>query len=769
MTKKIFILLLVLSLGIFSKSVHASHVSGGEVTYSYVGPNQYQVNLILYWDCGSFDPGTSQTMTATNTCGLASVNFTVNLDTAYEISQICPSSLNQTTCGTGSLPGNKKNVYSAIVTLPGACTLWTFEHTSCCRNVSTNVPTQPSYTFYATLNNVAAPTNNSPYYTSQPLPYFCVNQPVCFSPGVVELDGHTLSFSFVSAMDGNSTTPVPYAGGYSGTSPMPGIAIDPITGLISFTPTMQGNFVVSFLVTETNASGVVVGSVIRDIQMIVVNCSNQVISCNAGTLTNLTGTGATQTGPNSMQICENIPFTFQATFQDPDAGDILTISSNIAQVLPGAVITMTGTNPVTITVSWTAPPGSANTNTTFAVTVADDACPVPGQQTTNYIIDVLSAASAGPDQLKCGNQGVTLNSVGPGTVFNWSVLSGDPIVVGTNFSCNPCQNPVASPSVTTTYVLTCSGGNGCIINDTVTVNVVPDFTYNVTQSGTSSCLLQPIQLGIANLTPNTTGYTYNWSPATYLSSTTISNPVATITAPGTYNYTVSVTSPQGCVKTDNVAITVVPAVSPTITAHADTSFCGGGTANLGVSFGNAVPAVCGLTTSGPCAVPLPYTIGTGNLTTNAYPTPFASFWHDGRIQILYLASELIAGGMTGGKISSAAFNIVTKGSIAPYNGFTIKMKCTPLSSLPTTFQTGLTTVYGPISSTTTVGWNTYNFPTAYEWDGISNIIVEVCFDNTAYDPQNDVVQKTTTAFNSTIMQYTDGAVGCSLNAPTTYT
>lgn len=767
MIKKITAIIgLVILFSSLPKFVTASHVSGGEITYTSLGGNQYKVVLVNYWDCSAFDPGTSLSVTANNTCGLASVSFTVALDSALEISQICPSSLNQTSCTAGgTLPGNKKNVYSAIVTLPGVCSLWTFEHTSCCRNTSINVTTQPSYTFYATLNNVIAPTNNSPYFTSQPLPYMCVNQPVCYSPGVVELDGNTLSYSLVDAMDGNSTTPVAYAGGYSGSAPMPGITIDALTGLISFTPTAIGNFVVSFMVTEKDINGIVIGTVIRDIQMVVVNCTNQVIPCNSGGIFNLVGIGATPTGPNSLTICENIPFSFQMSFTDPDAANILSYTTNISQVLVGSTITSSGTNPIQITVGWTAPPGSSGLNTTFALTISDNACPVTGQQTVNYLIDVLSATNAGPDQIKCGTQGVTLNAVGPGTVFDWSVISGPPLVVGTNFSCTPCQNPIASPTSTTTYLLTCNGGNGCLLTDTVIVNVVPNFTYNITQSATASCLLQPIQLGIINLSPAGAGYTYQWVPATYLSNASIANPVASITSPGTYTYTVTITNPSGCVKKDSLTISVIPAVTPSITAFADTTFCSGQTATLALSFGNGVPATCGLSATGGCASSVPITLGTGTLSTNQYPTPFTGFWDNGRIQILYTSAELNALGFVGGKITSLAFDVSQKNSSAPYNGFKIKMGCTSLSSLPnTSFQNVSTVVYGPVATNTAVGWNVFNFATPYEWDGISNLIVEMCYSNTTYT-STDVLNKTTTAFASVVNDYEDPTAGCTLATP----
>ena len=64
-------------------------------------------------------------------------------------------------------------------------------------------------------------------------------------------------------------------------------------------------------------------------------------------------------------------------------------------------------------------------------------------------------------------------------MFNWSVVAGPPMTPG-NFSCNPCSNPVASPTATTTYQVVSNLSGTCDNIDTVTVFVVPSFTYNVT-------------------------------------------------------------------------------------------------------------------------------------------------------------------------------------------------------------------------------------------------------------------------------------------------
>ena len=74
--------------------------------------------------------------------------------------------------------------------------------------------------------------------------------------------------------------------------------------------------------------------------------------------------------------------------------------------------------------------------------------------------------------------------------------------------------------------------------------------------------------------------TYSWSPATFLSSTSIANPVATgVTADTTY--TVTITTNAGCTATATAAVTVSTGIAIT-TQPAAASFCQGTTATLSV-------------------------------------------------------------------------------------------------------------------------------------------------------------------------------------------
>ncbi|MGZ4033693.1 MAG: hypothetical protein ACXVP4_02415, partial [Bacteroidia bacterium] len=769
--KKITTITFFLLSFLFTQSAKASHIAGGDLSYVCLGGNQYQLNLNLFVDCLGFDPGVTQTITCTSSCG-GSVTASVNVTNpgGTEISQLCPSMIGMSTCSGGTLPGMWVFHFTGTVTLAPPCDTWTMSWTTCCRNAAIlNLVTPSSFGSYiqATLNSATAACNNSPTFTSQPIPYVCSGQLVNYNYGVVEVDGDSLYYSLINAMDAGAT-PLTYSAGYSAAVPIPGIVIDPYTGQLTFTPTTLGNFVVVVLVQEYDSSGNLIGTVMRDIQFIVQSCSNVVPDATAGTITGLTGT-AVQSGPYSLEMCEGSTFAFNAVYTDANAGDILSYISNIMTVLPGAVVTSSGTNPMMLTISWTAPGGSAGTNTNFSVTVNDGACPVMGEQTFVYNINVNPRTLGGGDHIICGTQTATLNATG-GNVFTWSVLSGPPMVVGTNFSCNPCTSPVASPSATTTYVVTSDLSGTCVNSDTVTVTVVSDFSATTAQSATSSCLLQPIHF---TSTAGPSGsYSYIWSPSTYLDNDTIGNPTATITSPGTYTYYVQITSPLGCVKTDTASILITASYPPNPVSYAsDTTVCVGDTVQLGVTFGASIPSVCG-TNPVMCAASLMAQVGTGVTTNTAttWPAPYANWYTSGKHQLLFLASELNAAGITGGKIDQIDFDVIAINGISLYHNYTINMGCTNLTAL-TTWVTGLSNVYTPKNHTVTVGWNAHNFDQAYEWDGISNLVVEICFSEGPPWPnytQSCTSPYTVTPFVSCLYSYSDATPMCpDLGFPTT--
>lgn len=761
MDRKLPVLLALAALP-FGQQALASHASGGEIVYECLGNNQYLITMYVYRDCAGITMPTTFTVNFTSPCG--NQNLTLTQTSFSEVSQLCLQQLPQSTCNGGNLPGLEAYVYQNTITLQ-PCDFWTVSWNLCCRNTAIVNLTNPGNVdlyLMTTVNTLDNPCDNSPQFTNQPIPYVCLNQPVTYSYGVFDPDGDSLSYALISAMDNG--VPVAYNAPYSATNPIQGITINPNTGLLQFTPNTVGNFVVVMQVTSYNSNGDVIGTVMRDMQFVVIPCTNSAPDPTTGTISNFSGT-ALNTGPYSVELCESDNFCFDMVFVDPNAGDIMTATSNVLQNLPGATFTFTPGNPMTATVCWTAAPGTSG-YFPFIVTVTDDACPIVGFNTYVYDINVLERTSTNPDITICGPQVAQLNAQG-GSVFNWSVLSGEPIQLGVNFSCNPCDNPIADPSITTTYIVQSDLSGTCINADTVTVFVVPDFTFQVTQADSVLCLSEQVQLNVI-VNPNVPGYTFEWTPSLGLNDPTIANPLATFSQPGIYEYNVEVTSPDGCVKLDStISIVVVPGFVPEFTvSQLDTSFCEGGSTQFIVELVDQAPVFCGPNFAGCGAgtiIDVELGTGTGQLANTAYPAPFGNWYNSARHQILIRADELITLGFTGGTFTELALNVAAVNGLTAYPDWSIKMGCTTLDSIKIAngFVTGLNEVFFASVYNVQLGWNTFQLSPGFDWDGISNVLIEICFSNYPNGfTQNSPTFYTATSFTSVIYNFTDGSNLC---------
>lgn len=93
--------------------------------------------------------------------------------------------------------------------------------------------------------------------------------------------------------------------------------------------------------------------------------------------------------------------------------------------------------------------------------------------------------------------------------------------------------------------------------------------------------------------------------------------------------------------------------------------------------------------------------------------------------MVFTATELNTAGLRAGNITQIAFNVNAIGSSATVNNYEIKLATTTNTTLSSFITTGLTTVYGPTNTNTTTGWNTITFATPYNWDGVSNLLVDI--------------------------------------------
>ncbi len=137
----------------------------------------------------------------------------------------------------------------------------------------------------------------------------------------------------------------------------------------------------------------------------------------------------------------------------------------------------------------------------------------------------------------------------------------------TGLSSTTIPNPVASPTTTTQYIVTATLSR-CNANDTVIVFVDPAPIPNAGPDA-FICYGQTYQL------QGSGGVQYTWSPSTYLSSTTISNPVSTPAKTITYTLQ-QVVDANGCKSliTDDITIDVTPPIKVSVSPYDTVVYAG---------------------------------------------------------------------------------------------------------------------------------------------------------------------------------------------------
>ena len=151
------------------------------------------------------------------------------------------------------------------------------------------------------------------------------------------------------------------------------------------------------------------------------------------------------------------------------------------------------------------------------------------------------------------------------------------------------------------------------------------------------------------------------------------------------------------------------------------------------------------------------TIGAGgSVSTSTNDTPFGTFYHDGQNHYLFTANELSTAGLISGNINSVGWNIASAASQV-MNGFNIELKHTSATNV-TGFETGFTNCYSG-AWTASTGWNDISFSSPFNWNGTSNLLVKICFDNTSYTTNSSCYIDTYSAMNG--WAYNDGTTGCS--------
>lgn len=386
---------LILSLiGILTTRASAEHLLGGTISTRCTGGNFHEITLKLFRAC-SGSAMVPQNLRLTNDCGVVFDVTGLEPQSVVEVSPLCADQIPNSTCNGGNLVGLELYTYTTIAYL-SPCDSWNINWSICCRTGSLNLEQTPGLWIENVVNNAGGRCNAAPVFVDNTIPLVCVGQPVSYDASATDADGNTLRYRFIDARFGApEPTPVIYSGGYSGAEPFTGMVLDSITGRITFQPTVTGYIVTVVEVSQYDDEGVLIGTAMRDFPFIVSACDNSVPSISSGTFTNVTGP-ATISGDRSLLICSEAAFCASLNFTDSDLGQALTITSNIADVLPGATMEVVGTNPATVEICWNST-GAEEGDYQFTMTATDDACPVEGFQQFAYTVTFGSAGLAGVD------------------------------------------------------------------------------------------------------------------------------------------------------------------------------------------------------------------------------------------------------------------------------------------------------------------------------------------------------------------------------------
>ncbi len=399
--------------------------------------------------------------------------------------------------------------------------------------------------------------------------------------------------------------------------------------------------------------------------------------------------------------------------------------------------------------------GSVVSTQVYTVSVNNPATTCSSIKTVAVVINPIPTTPVAVNSAQCG-VAVPTASVSGGTVYNWYATPTATTVLQTGSS----SHYTTAINSTTSWYVTSMNTAGCESpRATVTTSVTVPDAVSASVASASVCPGTNATL-IATQTGSTNVYVFTWTASSAtgsgISTSVVGSSVnITPSTSGNYNYTLTASDAAGCIAISTTSLNVF--VTPTLTAisAAPTTLCSGNTATLSIS----------------AISPGTVAVGTGVTTQGGSGlSPYAQFWEGQRTQYLFTASELSAMGLSSGNMSAISFNVTSAPATLQFTNYAIKMYHTSATDLVASYaspSSAVVNVFGPVNlAPPAVGLSTHNFTNAFTWDGVSNVIIDVCFEN---DPlstavlytSNDIVAATTvTGFTSVRGDYQDNSSLC---------
>lgn len=566
-----------------TQKVDATHLMGVDITYECISACVIRVYHRVYRDCGGASGVSLQSFAFTAPsagCFLPTPQGNwvpgsgANDWFITEVTPVCPGTVTQCTNAGSVIRGVEEYYRYRDYNICGLnCTTYNIEWWGQNRNggITSGAANQGLGSFTTTLNLALQPCNSSPQFTSVPTPYVCEGQPFTFNQGAFDPDGDSLSYSFGPCFD-ESNTQVNYNAGYTPTAPLgPSwqVTINPVNGDVSFIP-QPGLIEVGVMCVYVSEwrNGVVINTVVRDIQVNVIPCPANFLPTVPGVSNIANGAGqGGSAGGVVVGTCVGSNLCFDLPVNDANLQDSVFIWWD--QTIPGLTFqetgnpaqsdTIAGNNP-SVTVCWT--PNTAGVFS-FLVNMQDNACPNFGFNQFTVTIVVSNPAVVPIIQPpRCDTLdlcAVAINGIPPYT-FQWTGQGG-------LSSSDSCLTHIYPGPGTYGYDVTITDSVGCTFtfSDSVTISQIP-----TPDAGPDILACENYNDTIGS--PPATDEVYSWDPITGLSDPTVSNPVLTLNNPGPgqliIQYILTATDTMNnCVSTDtlNVQLSYPAAVSSVVT------------------------------------------------------------------------------------------------------------------------------------------------------------------------------------------------------------
>lgn len=793
----------------FHNNVTASHTTGTTMRYDYVGPGikagtyKYRITVYTVRDCkgiaynqscllgGSYlwakcvNSGTFiDSIPLTWKPYIPQVGDRPNSRGAKDVSNVCSKKKSSCELNSRVGPGGYEVfLMEAEVSLP-ACNAWeiTYRSCECCAPSSGNF-NGGAYNVAQTQINTSGVaqsggmrTSSGPFLTTDEhmVYYVAIGQKAVIDLGGADPEGDSLKYQFVCPRKANSGAGRPVIvnstprNSATCSTPIPGIKLDQYTGIAEFTMVTTGVFTFAYLVDEYDpCSGAFLGQTYKDVYVVSHTTTNKVPTIKGGFFQTQGKPIPSKNG--YYEVCEGEELSWTDTILDVNLTNKISVRTNVKDVFPGIKIVDIPTgkqNEVIRSYTWKAK-STGKPFIRYNVGVTDDHCDHPGKAAKAYLISVLPAGYTGESQTICLGDSVHFD-LSSGDTILWKSISGSPLISGVNWFPDTTsggiigQHPIFIPQVNTTLEVTKKAIRNscgkviqsCSVTDTIEITVADSFSLAYT-ADMKVCHSRSGSLEVTPQNPKLS-YSYQWKKDPYLvSDSTKNTQFQGLKEERTFYTTVLASS--GCKRSAMITVDVSDPfpLNPSVLVR-DSILCLEDTIVLGTDFSNSSLNKCG--TNPYKMVYTPKTIVNGSVVsqvTNATrPVVYQGEVGSEKLQFLYTAALLNQKGVKRGFLNSIAFEVLSIDTTVKYRfkNFSIQLACVGTSQMTSTFITSdLTEVFYADSVLPVKGWNVHPFGENYEWDGKSNILVTVCWDNQdSIYPKSPVMQFDLTSYAASV-------------------